>query len=59
MMAHADETDDSHAPSMMHPGCAIVAAALAFGELHRRNGTALLRAVALGSKPCAAPRIIP
>lgn len=21
MMAHADETDDSHAPSMMHPGC--------------------------------------
>ena len=48
MMAHADETDDSHAPSMMHPGCAIVAAALAFGELHRRNGNALLRAVALG-----------
>jgi 2-methylcitrate dehydratase PrpD len=48
MMAHADETDDSHAPSLMHPGCAIVAAALAFGELHRRNGNALLRAVALG-----------
>ena len=48
MMAHADETDDSHAPSMMHPGCAIVAVALAFGELHRRNGNALLRAVALG-----------
>ena len=38
MMAHADETDDSHAPSMMHPGCAIVAAALAFGERHRRDG---------------------
>ena len=48
MMAHADETDDSHAPSMMHPGCAIVATALAFGELHHRNGNALLRAVALG-----------
>ena len=48
MMAHADETDDSHAPSMMHPGCAIVANALAFGEVHRRSGTALLRAVALG-----------
>ncbi len=48
MMAHADETDDSHAPSLMHPGCAIVANALAFGELHRRNGNALLRAVALG-----------
>jgi 2-methylcitrate dehydratase PrpD len=48
MMAHADETDDSHAPSMMHPGCAIVANALAFSELHHRNGNALLRAVALG-----------
>ncbi len=48
MMAHADETDDSHAPSMMHPGCAIVAAALAFGEKHHSSGTALLRAVALG-----------
>ena len=48
MMAHADETDDSHAPSMMHPGCAIVANALAFGEWHRSSGTALLRAVALG-----------
>lgn len=48
MLAHADETDDSHAPSMMHPGCAIVANALAFGEKYRRNGTALIRAVALG-----------
>lgn len=48
MMAHADETDDSHAPSLMHPGCAIVSAALAFGELHHRNGNTLLRAVALG-----------
>jgi hypothetical protein len=24
MLAHADETDDSHAPSQSHPGCAIV-----------------------------------
>ena len=48
MMAHADETDDSHAPSMMHPGCAIVANALAFGERYRRSGAQLLRAVALG-----------
>jgi hypothetical protein len=21
MLAHADETDDSHAPSLTHPGC--------------------------------------
>src|SRR5712672_3675506 len=24
MLAHADETDDSHAPSRTHPGCAVV-----------------------------------
>ena len=29
MLAHADETDDSHAPSLCYPGCAIVPAALA------------------------------
>jgi 2-methylcitrate dehydratase PrpD len=48
MLAHADETDDSHAPSLTHPGCGIVPAALAMAERERRNGTALLRAVALG-----------
>jgi len=48
MLGHADETDDSHAPSLCHPGCAIVPAALAMAERERQNGTALLRAVALG-----------
>ncbi|MGB7952076.1 MAG: MmgE/PrpD family protein [Candidatus Binatia bacterium] len=48
MLAHADETDDSHAPSLTHPGCGIVPAALAMAERLGRNGTALLRAVALG-----------
>ncbi len=48
MLAHADETDDSHAPSNTHPGCGIVSAALAIAERERRDGTALLRAVALG-----------
>ncbi|HEV8519464.1 MAG TPA: MmgE/PrpD family protein [Burkholderiales bacterium] len=48
MLAHADETDDSHAPSLTHPGCGIVAAALAMAERERRDGTALLRAVTLG-----------
>ena len=48
MLAHADETDDSHAPSLTHPGCGIVPAALAMGERERSNGTALLRSVALG-----------
>jgi 2-methylcitrate dehydratase PrpD len=48
MLAHADETDDSHAPSLTHPGCGIVPAALAMAERARRSGTALLRAVTLG-----------
>jgi 2-methylcitrate dehydratase PrpD len=48
MSAHADETDDSHAASLTHPGCGVVPAALAMGERERSNGAALLRAVALG-----------
>ena len=48
LLAHADETDDSHAPSLCHPGCAIVPAALAMGERERGNGTRVLRAIALG-----------
>jgi 2-methylcitrate dehydratase PrpD len=52
MAAHADETDDSHSPSLTHPGCGIVSAALAMAERERANGTALLRAVALGYDVC-------
>ncbi len=48
MLAHADETDDSHAPSLTHPGCGIVPAALAMAERERQSGTVLVRAVALG-----------
>lgn len=48
MLAHSDETDDSHAPSLTHPGCAIVPAALAVAEREDASGEALLRAVALG-----------
>ena len=47
-MAHADETDDSHAPSGTHPGCAIVPAALAMAERENASGEAFLRAVVLG-----------
>jgi 2-methylcitrate dehydratase PrpD len=48
MMAHADETDDSHLGGRFHPGCGIVAAALAAAELAGRDGASLLKAVALG-----------
>jgi 2-methylcitrate dehydratase PrpD len=48
VLAHADETDDSHAPSLSHPGCAVVPAALAMGEALGIDGRNFLRAVALG-----------
>lgn len=48
MLAHADETDDSHAPSATHPGCAVVPAALALGETLGLDGARFLRAVVLG-----------
>jgi 2-methylcitrate dehydratase PrpD len=48
MMAHADETDDSHNASRSHPGCAVVPAALAVGEQFGIDGAHLLRAVTLG-----------
>src|SRR4029434_7297771 len=32
ILAHADETDDTHPPSQSHPGCAAISAALARGE---------------------------
>lgn len=48
MSAHADETDDSHAPSLTHPGCAVIPAALAVAEREGRSGRDFLRAVTLG-----------
>ena len=48
MMAHADETDDSHGRSRSHPGCSVVPAALAAGEEWNISGEHLLRSVALG-----------
>ncbi|MDA0256939.1 MAG: MmgE/PrpD family protein, partial [Chloroflexi bacterium] len=53
MTAHADETDDSHAPSFTHPGCAVVPAALAMAEREGRGGAELLRATVLGYELCA------
>ena len=48
MLAHADETDDTHALAVLHPGAGVVPAALAMAEREKAGGTALLRAVALG-----------
>lgn len=48
VMAHADETDDSHNASRSHPGSSVVPAVLAAGEDGGIDGTRLLRAVTLG-----------
>jgi 2-methylcitrate dehydratase PrpD len=52
MFAHADETDDFHAFTKAHPGCAVVPAALAMGERERASGAALIAAVVLGYDVC-------
>src|SRR5436190_13435017 len=48
MLAHSDETDDTHSFSQSHPGCSVVPAALATGEQFGIDGTRFLRAVTLG-----------
>src|SRR5947209_13273922 len=48
MLAHSDETDDTHPPSQSHPGCSVVPAALASGERFGASGERMMRAVALG-----------
>src|SRR6202521_3971785 len=47
-LAHSDETDDSHAASLSHPGCDVIPAALATSEKFGVGGAQFLRAVALG-----------
>ena len=48
VLGHSDETDDAHAPSLAHPGVAIVPAALAVGEKFGIGGAEFLRAITLG-----------
>jgi 2-methylcitrate dehydratase PrpD len=48
MLAHSDETDDTHSFSQSHPGCSVVPAALAVGEQFGIDGPRFMRAVALG-----------
>jgi 2-methylcitrate dehydratase PrpD len=48
MLAHSDETDDTHPPSQSHPGSSVVPSALAAGEKFGIDGTRFVRAVVLG-----------
>ena len=53
MCAHADETDDTHPPSITHPGCSVIPAALAIAERDKLPGSHVLRAIVLGYDICA------
>ncbi len=53
MFGHADETDDTHPPSLTHPGTSVVPSALAIGERDRASGRQFLRAMILGYDICA------
>ena len=53
MFGHADETDDTHPPSLTHPGTSVVPAALAIGEARRLPGERVLRAIVLGYDICS------
>jgi 2-methylcitrate dehydratase PrpD len=48
MLAHADETDDSHEKSKFHPGCSIVPTVLAMAQRENRDGLDCIRALAAG-----------
>jgi 2-methylcitrate dehydratase PrpD len=48
VLAHSDETDDSHGPSRSHPGVSTVPAGFASGEQYAISGAYLIRAVTLG-----------
>jgi len=48
ILAHADETDDTHWSSRTHPGCAIIPAALSMAEKENSDGRTLLNAVVAG-----------
>jgi len=53
MFGHADETDDTHPPSLTHPGTSVVPASLAIGERDALSGRAVLRAIILGYDICS------
>ena len=48
MLAHADETDDSHETSITHPGCGIVPTAMAMSQREKKGGMDFIRAVCAG-----------
>ena len=47
-MAHADETDDTHFPTVTHPGSIVIPASLAIAEKEHCSGREFIAAVVLG-----------
>jgi 2-methylcitrate dehydratase PrpD len=47
VLAHSDETDDSHGPSRSHPGVSTIPAGFAAGEQYAISGAHFVRAVTL------------
>jgi 2-methylcitrate dehydratase PrpD len=48
MLAHSLDFDDTHLPSLVHPGAAVIPAALALAERDGADGATLLRAAGAG-----------
>jgi 2-methylcitrate dehydratase PrpD len=48
VMAHADETDDTHFPTVTHPGSVVIPAALSVAEREHVSGKDFITAVVLG-----------
>ncbi|MDH3702741.1 MAG: MmgE/PrpD family protein [Alphaproteobacteria bacterium] len=46
--AHGLEMDDTHDQSLSHPGCLVIATALAAGQVQERSGAEILVAIAAG-----------
>jgi 2-methylcitrate dehydratase PrpD len=53
MFGHSDETDDTHPPSLTHPGTSVIPAALAISEKYKLSGNDMLKAIVLGYDICS------
>lgn len=51
-LAHLDDFDDTHLPTVIHPSAPTVPAAMAIAEAYPRSGREVLAAIALGIEIC-------
>lgn len=51
-LAHSLDFDDTYLPALLHPGAAVIPAALALAELDDADGEALITAIAAGYEVC-------